>query len=405
MKQRFASRIKTTPIPSSFDFLLQRKPSSQQSTQENHFASLPALVHEVLQSPGQPLDSDTRSSLEPRFGHDFSKVRVHTDTKAAASAESVNASAFTVGQHIAFGQNRFHPHTLEGRRLLAHELTHTIQQEPGCKPVASQSTEHFLEQDAERASTAFLRGNQSIKVAGSSALQLSLSPKDAESQSARQLRLRIASQMRVAAARITQALSGGLEWDLERITPQGNYLKLEQVPVMESMANRQRRITQLAKDLVRFTIVLESGPVPASWAKLPIAMPRGTFEGVVSGASEIVDFGCGPTWQTALQYFTRWQLSRGKNAAILFINIQLIPEQPNPKRNRAIPRVAVDTRGFGTGIYIVVPDPEKRPLEYHRLTGYNHYWNSPGEVIEVWHDSYGDYYIYRGRRHYLPEEV
>jgi len=66
--------------------------------------------------------------MEPRFGHDFTKVRVHTDAKAAESARAVNASAYTVGQDVVFGAKQYAPGTNKGRQLLAHELTHTLQQ-------------------------------------------------------------------------------------------------------------------------------------------------------------------------------------------------------------------------------------------------------------------------------------
>jgi len=90
--------------------------------------TVPPIVHEVLQSPGQPLDSDTRAFMEPRFGHDFSQVRVHTDAKASESARAVNALAYTVGRDMILGARQYAPKTGEGRRLLAHELAHTIQQ-------------------------------------------------------------------------------------------------------------------------------------------------------------------------------------------------------------------------------------------------------------------------------------
>src|SRR5262249_52346913 len=89
---------------------------------------VPPIVHEVLRSPGQPLDAATQAFMEPRFGHDFSQVRLHTDFQAAKSARAVNALAYTVGHHIVFGPNQFAPQSFEGRRLLAHELTHTLQQ-------------------------------------------------------------------------------------------------------------------------------------------------------------------------------------------------------------------------------------------------------------------------------------
>ena len=91
-------------------------------------ALAPPIVHDVLRSPGQPLDVPTRAFMEPRFGHDFSKVRIHTDAKAAQSARSVRAQAYTVGQNVVFDSGYFAPSSRSGRWLLAHELTHVVQQ-------------------------------------------------------------------------------------------------------------------------------------------------------------------------------------------------------------------------------------------------------------------------------------
>jgi hypothetical protein len=88
----------------------------------------PPTVHEVLRSPGQPLDPATRAFMESRFGHDFSQIRIHTDPDAAKASAALGAEAFTVGHHIAFARERFLPGTAHGKRLVAHELTHTIQQ-------------------------------------------------------------------------------------------------------------------------------------------------------------------------------------------------------------------------------------------------------------------------------------
>jgi hypothetical protein len=90
----------------------------------------PSIINEVTSSGGQPLDAGARSFFEPRFGRDFSQVRVHTDNHAAESAKAVQAHAYTVGNHVVFGSNQFDTASAGGRRLLAHELTHTIQQAP-----------------------------------------------------------------------------------------------------------------------------------------------------------------------------------------------------------------------------------------------------------------------------------
>lgn len=90
----------------------------------------PAIVHEALRVPGHPLDAATRDIFEPRFGRDFSQVRVHTDAKAAESARALGARAYTLGADIVFAPNVYSPATFAGQRLLAHELVHTAQHTP-----------------------------------------------------------------------------------------------------------------------------------------------------------------------------------------------------------------------------------------------------------------------------------
>jgi hypothetical protein len=98
------------------------------STNANSGLSIPPIVDDVLSSPGHPLDAETRGLMEPRFGQDFSNVRVHTDAKAAESANEVDALAYTVGQDMVFGAGQYAPGTNSGQRLMAHELTHVMQQ-------------------------------------------------------------------------------------------------------------------------------------------------------------------------------------------------------------------------------------------------------------------------------------
>jgi hypothetical protein len=90
-------------------------------------AHVPRIVSDVLRSPGHPLDSATRAFFEPRFGHDFGHVRLHTDPEAAASARSINALAYTAGPDIVFAPGQYSPESTVGRALLAHELTHVYQ--------------------------------------------------------------------------------------------------------------------------------------------------------------------------------------------------------------------------------------------------------------------------------------
>jgi hypothetical protein len=100
---------------------------------------VPPSVHDTLASPGRALEASTQKFMEPRFGHDFGRVRVHTDQRAAESAWDINALAYTVGRHIVFGAGQYAPGTPQGRRLLAHELAHVTQQTGGASMVARQT--------------------------------------------------------------------------------------------------------------------------------------------------------------------------------------------------------------------------------------------------------------------------
>jgi hypothetical protein len=91
----------------------------------------PASVAQVLAGPGRPLPEASRAFFEPRFGHDFGRVRIHTDAQAAASARAVSAQAYTVGAHVVFAHGRYAPDSAAGRSLLAHELAHVVQQDGG----------------------------------------------------------------------------------------------------------------------------------------------------------------------------------------------------------------------------------------------------------------------------------
>ena len=94
-------------------------------------AHAPGVVEDALRSSGRPLDAPTRASMESRFGFDFSRVRVHDSALAERSAHAVGAQAYTVGSDIVFGAGRFAPATQDGQRLIAHELTHVVQQTGG----------------------------------------------------------------------------------------------------------------------------------------------------------------------------------------------------------------------------------------------------------------------------------
>ncbi len=102
--------------------VLQRKGNKKKSLEETE------SVEQTLDSPGQSMDNGTKTFMENRFGHDFSGVRIHNDIQANQSSADINALAYTHHNHIVFGANQYQPNSDSGQRLIAHELTHVIQQ-------------------------------------------------------------------------------------------------------------------------------------------------------------------------------------------------------------------------------------------------------------------------------------
>ncbi|HEU5137482.1 MAG TPA: DUF4157 domain-containing protein [Steroidobacteraceae bacterium] len=116
------------PLASATTFSAGVRAGHGGAVQEGDAGEVPASVTRTLSSPGQPLPAELRSQMERRFQHDFSRVRIHSDSTAAESARDIRAKAYTAREHIVFGARKFAPETHDGCRLLAHELTHVVQQ-------------------------------------------------------------------------------------------------------------------------------------------------------------------------------------------------------------------------------------------------------------------------------------
>ncbi len=116
---------------SSFGQSLWRKEVPSNTTDPSGQTAPPEVAQTLSASNGQPLDTNTQQFMGSRFGHDFSQVRVKTDAQAASSAQAIQAKAYTSGTDIVFGSGEYQPNTTEGKRLLAHELTHVVQQGGG----------------------------------------------------------------------------------------------------------------------------------------------------------------------------------------------------------------------------------------------------------------------------------
>ena len=148
------------PLKKKEDLLLMRKAPNESSTAP---ATAPPIVDEVLQSSGEPLDRATRALMEERFGYDFGNVRIHRDARADESAKSVNALAWTFGRDVVFAADSYAPTSPTGRRLIAHELTHVVQQSSRSAPLTAESieigpTHDACEAEAEACATSVATG-------------------------------------------------------------------------------------------------------------------------------------------------------------------------------------------------------------------------------------------------------
>ena len=145
------------------DGVIRRHPDVTAGAPQHDLSGVP-IGDGLLQSLGQPLGGDVRAMLEPGFGRSLADVRVRADAAAARAADALDARAFTVGSSIWFGAGEYRPDTSDGRRLLAHEVAHTVQQAGG--PVGAQAkltigrTDDPAERAADAAADAVLRGER-----------------------------------------------------------------------------------------------------------------------------------------------------------------------------------------------------------------------------------------------------
>lgn len=125
--------IQRKPLASTITPFIQRRTQKQPGKNPEVNSQTAAKIN-TMRGNGQPLADASRSFFEQRFGYDFSQVRVHSDTSAAEAARSLNARAFTIGKDVTFGDGQYSPETDEGKKLLAHELTHVVQQRKDVGP-------------------------------------------------------------------------------------------------------------------------------------------------------------------------------------------------------------------------------------------------------------------------------
>src|SRR5262249_34592234 len=144
----------------------------RRAARERGWKDVPEIVPEVLAPPGRPLDAAPRAFMEPRFGHDFGRVRIHADSRAALSARAVDAEAYTVGHHVVLGEDHAGGRARSHRHLLAHELGHVVQSQTdssGSAPLTIGRGSDPAEGDADRAALRPLAGWPPVAAASTAA--------------------------------------------------------------------------------------------------------------------------------------------------------------------------------------------------------------------------------------------
>jgi hypothetical protein len=348
-------------------------------------------VHEVVRSPGRDLDSQTRRELETRFGHDFSRVRVHTDERAAESARAVNARAYTVGRDIVFDEGLYAPSTASGRTLLAHELAHVVQQQAadvGGTGLVVAPSDDPAEREAEHA--AATTGSPSNSFAATPiALRRDegdeeVVEEEVEAAVDEARRDAAADGARVAIDRIRLALQRGYLFDQEVV--EGESIRSIEGD-LETRAAREARLRRLTVDLHDLLVQLDAREVPDEWFS-PVTRQPGILHHI--GGSQ--------PWRDISALYVNRQVSLGRDLEASAKNIWYIQSEPLPERRT---RPAVIGGGIQTGRFVVVPDPENEPLRVYSVSPST--TSTEGEIVELWRDDLGYYYLHGGRKIYLPK--
>jgi uncharacterized protein DUF4157 len=260
-------------------------------------------------------------------------VRVHDGAEAGQAAHAVRALAFTLGRDIVFTPGRYAPETAEGRRLVAHELAHAVQQEGRAERVLQRTP--FPEETPE------LEARRRAAVEGANS----------------------------ARERLVDALARGYLWRSEGAAEGGVYSMLTEA--VEPLADRERRLRKLIQDLIGLARDLESGPIPAEWLEAEVTEPGASF----SAGNETA---AGARWTDVVMFYAHRQVGLGMTTDEIWLYAEYI--QTEPIRTSQIARARISPRGINIGAWIVVPDPENAPLDYYSLTGFE---EVRGQIFEI----------------------
>ncbi len=334
---------------------------------KSHVASTCPQRHSVGlgAESGKPLADNERSYFEPRLGCDFAHVRIHTGKRANALCRSINAQAFTHGNHIYLNDRR--RHSSSEKHLMAHELTHVVQQ-----------TGQTQQVETSQAPLTML-----LRFAG----------EDSEMIARRVATVQLTRHI---AEDILNAISSGYLWGFERVIENGRIGQVYGRPgsaptVVEDSSVRRQRLMQLVIELRGMASQLESGPIPTGWLSEDVAGDPGQVFDVAHHDATVTDVA-------------RFFLNYERNArGVDWAESQFFYIETRPTRRRVVAPVRFPA-ATATGINILIPDPENEPWQYRSLAQESDILEegSTGVIIEVFEDSLGFFYTFQSVRHDLP---
>jgi hypothetical protein len=347
--------------------------------------------------------------MESRFGHDFRRVRVHTDAKAAESARAVNALAYTVGRDVVFENGRYPPHSIEGQRLLAHELAHVAQQgDAGLRRSASVrlgSADSPAEAEAEAVASRIV-----AEGGGGSGIE-EISPPDV-------LRRQTPPPGQWSAREEITAGVGNRKDDCwSAVDPQGRYHTPDgsNRPYSEVCAFLDPVCAHVWKPL-NFAFHVDrwgefARPEPFLDSRVAINLvllpDSGGRTPVFSATSNGIYLKPGLALLTSFDFSVPFELPEPGTLLVSMVHSDpssgevAVYADEIPIVDCTMP--AERLFGQPTGIYVVIPDPINAPLVYHRL-GAQDSLDQPGITVEVERDEAGLYfYLIEEQKYYLPE--
>jgi hypothetical protein len=365
---------------------------------------VPPIVHEVLRTAGDSLDPATRADFERRFGHDFGSVRVHTDERASASAVAVHSLAYTVANDVVFARGNYQPGSDDGRRLLAHELAHVVQQDgTSGAPTRVAPSSDPLESDASAASGSHF-------VAGRTGPTVQRQPKPTTKQWGPQF---ITAGLGILGDACAVLGSSDGQMRDESGKPSAPYsihcpgrvcvnapvpLKLW-FHVDADLAPRPQPFTP-PRLSASVTFIASSG---GTQTPIPRKVGTGAYKG--PGAPLVPSFGdripLVPSTEGTLRISLIISDHDSGEVSVYSDDVPVVdcgrPRPPGPK-------IAVPSTRQSTGRHVFVPDPKGAPRQFREITGKitDPAWGQMDKVFEVLLDEKGPYFMVGGQRVDVP---